>query len=74
METGVRDSNGSKLTRREIEVLQLLSEGYSNKEVSDKLFISIQTVKTHVTHIFEKLEARDRTHAVAKAMRHGYLA
>ncbi len=74
METGARESNGCKLTRREIEVLQLLSEGYSNKEVSDKLFISIQTVKTHVTHIFEKLDARDRTHAVAKAIRHGYLA
>ena len=74
METGARESNSSKLTRREIDVLQLLSEGYSNKEVSDRLFISIQTVKTHVTHIFEKLEARDRTHAVAKAMRCGYLA
>ncbi len=74
METGARDPNGSGLTRREIEVLQLLSEGYSNKEVSDQLFISIQTVKTHVTHIFEKLDARDRTHAVAKAMRYGYLA
>ncbi|MHB8780750.1 MAG: response regulator transcription factor [Candidatus Geothermincolia bacterium] len=63
-----KNSNGA-LTEREREVLQLLSEGYSNKEVSDKLFISIQTVKTHVAHIFDKLEARDRTHAVAIALR-----
>jgi DNA-binding NarL/FixJ family response regulator len=66
-------SNGT-LTEREREILQLISDGCSNKEVSDKLFISIQTVKTHVAHIFGKLQAKDRAHAVAVALREGYLS
>lgn len=57
------------LTNREMEVLQLIADGSSNKEIAAKLFISIKTVKTHVTHIFEKLGVSDRTEAVTKALR-----
>ena len=66
-----RDTDNCGLTPRELEILQLLSEGCSNKAVSERLFVSLQTVKTHVAHIFEKLEAKDRTEAVATAMRRG---
>ena len=74
MGVGATFSTNGGLTERELEVLQLLSEGYSNKQVSEKLFISVQTVKTHVAHIFEKLGSRDRAHAVATAMRRGLLS
>lgn len=57
----------NELTNRELEVLKLLAEGTSNKGIADKLFISIKTVKTHITHIFEKLDVKNRTEAVAKA-------
>ncbi|MBC7247502.1 MAG: response regulator transcription factor [Actinobacteria bacterium] len=59
------------LSEREMEILQLLADGLSNKEIADRLFISIQTVKTHITHIFEKLGVSDRTEAVAAALRRG---
>jgi DNA-binding NarL/FixJ family response regulator len=57
----------TELTNRELEVLKLLAEGTSNKEIAAQLFISIKTVKTHITHIFEKLDVKNRTEAVAKA-------
>ncbi len=56
-------------TAREIEVLQLVSEGLVNREIGDNLFISQETVKSHVRHILTKLEADTRTHAVAIALR-----
>lgn len=59
------------LSDREIEVLQLLADGMSNKEIAGKLYISTQTVKTHIAHIFEKLGVSDRTEAVAAALRRG---
>ncbi|RJP32256.1 MAG: DNA-binding response regulator [Actinobacteria bacterium] len=59
------------LSSREFEVLQLLADGMSNKEIAAKLFISAQTVKTHIAHIFEKLGVGDRTEAVAAALRRG---
>lgn len=61
------------LTNRELELLSLLSEGASNVEIAGKLFISIKTVKTHVTHIFEKLKVRNRTEAVTKVHKLGLL-
>ena len=57
------------LTPREREILQLLADGLSNGEVAQKLFISQETVKSHVRHILTKLEADTRTHAVAIALR-----
>ena len=57
------------LTAREREILQLLADGMSNADVAGKLFISQETVKSHVRHILSKLEADTRTHAVAIALR-----
>jgi DNA-binding NarL/FixJ family response regulator len=57
------------LTGREREILQLLADGMSNADVAKKLFISQETVKSHVRHILAKLEADTRTHAVAIALR-----
>ncbi len=57
------------LTTREREILQLLADGMSNADVATKLFISQETVKSHVRHILAKLEADTRTHAVAIALR-----
>ena len=60
---------GDMLTAREREILQLLADGMSNADVAAKLFISQETVKSHVRHILTKLEADTRTHAVAIALR-----
>jgi DNA-binding NarL/FixJ family response regulator len=57
------------LTSREREILQLLADGMSNADVAARLFISQETVKSHVRHILAKLEADTRTHAVAIALR-----
>jgi DNA-binding NarL/FixJ family response regulator len=57
------------LTQREREILQLLADGMSNADVAERLFISQETVKSHVRHILTKLEADTRTHAVAIALR-----
>jgi DNA-binding NarL/FixJ family response regulator len=60
------------LTAREIEVLKLIAKGCSNKLVADRLEISEDTVKGHVSNILEKLKANDRTHAVTIALHRGY--
>lgn len=60
-----------ELSKREQDVLQLLAYGKSNKEIAKALGIGAQTVKTHVSHIFTKLGAADRTGAVALALRKG---
>jgi two-component system response regulator DegU len=64
-----RDRRADTLTAREIEVLQLLAFGHTNRDIAERLFISPDTVKTHLEHIFEKLGASDRTAAVAEALR-----
>jgi DNA-binding NarL/FixJ family response regulator len=56
-----------ELTEREREVFELIAQGLSNSEIADRLFLTEGTVKTHVKHIFEKLEVRDRTQAVILA-------
>ncbi|NLN27662.1 MAG: response regulator transcription factor [Firmicutes bacterium] len=61
------------LTEREHEILQLIAKGYSNKEIAAALFISDNTVKTHISNLFDKLGVRDRTEAVTKALRLGWL-
>ena len=60
---------GEMLTGREREILKLLADGMSNADVAGRLFISQETVKSHVRHILTKLEADTRTHAVAIALR-----
>ena len=64
-----RDRKAEMLTGREVEILQLLAMGHTNRDIAGKLFISPDTVKTHLEHIYQKLGATDRTAAVAEAMR-----
>ena len=59
------------LTKKELEVLSLISEGYSNKEISDKLVVTISTTKAHVHNILQKLYVSDRTKATVKARNEG---
>ena len=69
LEPVILRDQGEMLTGREREILQLLADGMSNADVAEKLFISQETVKSHVRHILTKLEADTRTHAVAIALR-----
>lgn len=57
------------LTKRELDVLRLISEGCSNKKISDELIISERTVKNHISHIFRKIDVEDRTQAAVFAIR-----
>lgn len=57
------------ISPRELEVLELMAEGLSNAEIADKLFVSLNTVKTHSSKIFEKLDVKRRTQAVEMAKR-----
>lgn len=59
------------VTRREEEVLQLIADGCSTPEVAERLYISQKTVKNHLASIYQKLDARDRTQAVLRAVRMG---
>lgn len=59
-----------QLTNRELEILLLMTEGKSNQEIADELFIALKTVKTHVSNILSKLEVQDRTQAVIYAFRY----
>jgi DNA-binding NarL/FixJ family response regulator len=61
------------LTARELEVLQQVAGGNRNKDIAGRLFISEETVKVHIKHIMEKLDAKDRTGAVAIALRRGII-
>lgn len=56
-----------KISKRELEVLTLMAEGLSNKEIAERLFVSLNTVKTHSAKLFEKLEVKRRTQAVETA-------
>jgi two-component system, NarL family, response regulator LiaR len=58
------------LTTREMEILLLMTEGKSNQEIADELFIALKTVKTHVSNILSKLQVQDRTQAVIYAFKH----
>lgn len=59
-----------ELTKREREILFLITKGRSNQEIADELFITLKTVKTHVSNILSKLDASDRTQAVIYAFKH----
>ena len=61
------------LSAREHEVLRLIVDGLSNQEIAERLVVSLDTVKTHVRHIFEKLAVNDRTQAALKAVRAGWV-
>ncbi len=61
-------------TRREIQVLQLVSDGLVNREIGERLFLSEETVKSHVRHLLAKLHARSRAHAVAVGFRRGLIS
>jgi len=61
----------AELTRREMEVLELLGTGLRNREIAERLFVSEKTVKNHITSIFLKLHVNDRTEAALLAARHG---
>lgn len=62
---------GEPLTERELEVLELIVNGYSNAAIAEKLYITVGTVKTHVRNILNKLCADDRTQAAVRALRYG---
>ncbi len=67
----VVDEHG--LSAREYEVVAFMATGLRNQEIADQLFVSLRTVKAHVTAIMEKLDAQDRTEAVVTALRRGII-
>ena len=66
-------TNTSNLSDRELEVLQLLADGQSTSEIAEAMFISQKTVKNHLASIYEKIDARDRTQAVVRAVKMGII-
>ena len=61
------------LSKRELEVLQLIAEGLSNQEIASRLFVSLNTIKTHSSRLFEKMDVKRRTQAIEKAKRVGLI-
>lgn len=57
----------SELSERELDVLHLLAEGLSNQEIADRLFVSLNTTKTHLSNIYSKLNVKSRTQAIRRA-------
>jgi DNA-binding NarL/FixJ family response regulator len=66
--------DGEKLTDREIDVLRLVAQGASNSDVSEKLGVTINTIKTHLKHIFDKLQIDNRTQAATYALKTGLVS
>jgi DNA-binding NarL/FixJ family response regulator len=73
-ETPRREAGPDGLTPREIEVLALVAKGLTNAEIARQLVIGEATVKSHMTHLLAKIDARDRAQAVAYAYRQGYMS
>jgi DNA-binding NarL/FixJ family response regulator len=69
--SGAAEAAHETLTEREMDVLRLLTQGKSNKEIARALFIGDRTVKSHLSAIFQKLDVTDRTQAALYAVRHG---
>jgi NarL family two-component system response regulator LiaR len=61
------------ISKREYEVLELMAQGMSNREIAEKLFVSLNTVKTHTSNLFVKLDAKRRTQAIQKAKELGLI-
>lgn len=61
------------LTEREVEILRLASQGLTNREIAERLHLSVHTVKTHIRHVLDKLHARNRAEATLKALHRGHL-
>jgi len=57
------------LSKRELEVLELIASGLSNQEIAERLFVSLNTIKTHSSRLFEKIDVKSRTQAAEKAKR-----
>jgi DNA-binding NarL/FixJ family response regulator len=70
----MRAPDSSTLSRREIEVLELVAAGRANQAIADELHISLATVKTHLIHIYDKLGVDDRTSAVTAALERGVIS
>lgn len=68
--SALMNSASSKLSAREVEVLREAALGRTNREIGDRLFISEETVKSHIAHVLAKLELQNRTQLVAYAVRH----
>jgi DNA-binding CsgD family transcriptional regulator len=60
-------SNTANLSNRELEVLRFIEQGFSNQDIADRLFVSLNTVKTHISNLFVKLEVKSRIQAINKA-------
>jgi two-component system response regulator DesR len=71
--TSWRDVEQPALSMRELEVLTLLASGSSNAEIASQLYVSTETIKTHVAHLLRKLDVPNRAQAVRKAERIGLL-
>jgi DNA-binding NarL/FixJ family response regulator len=69
----IRTRGDDPLSPRELEVLALIAQGFSNRDAAARLFLSQATIKTHLIHIYEKLEVNDRAAAVAEAFNRGLL-
>lgn len=69
-ESSQKPHRENKLSKRELEVLAEMVKGKTNKEIADTLFVSEKTIKTHVSHILNKLKVSDRTQAAVYAMEH----
>jgi NarL family two-component system response regulator LiaR len=65
--------SGEQLSEREMEVLKLASKGMSNKDIAKELFLTVRTVKAHLSNIFNKLDVASRTEAIVKGVREGWL-
>jgi DNA-binding NarL/FixJ family response regulator len=67
--SAAKKENEANLTVREIEILTLITQGFSNDLIADKLFISVQTVRNHIKNIYDKLQVHSKARAVAKALK-----
>lgn len=68
-----KELTASGLSKREMEVLQLMAEGLSNQEIASRLYVSLNTIKTHSSKLFEKMDVKRRTQAIEKAKRSGLI-
>ena len=65
--SGKMQSHSDPLSERELEVLRLIIAGLTNREIAEELFVSLGTIKTHINHIYQKIDVHSRTQAVARA-------